>query len=135
MIPLLEDSAVEPLLAVSSTRNALLTSYTALKRLLITGKLKPTIVNMIPEPSASSPLPPQSVANSLSECARRFLGHDIKALDLVEQHGDESLHGETHRLALRLLEGAVPLNANQQPSMVAARVAHFGQVDHFAGSH
>jgi len=135
MIPLLEDSTVEPLLAVSPARNSLLTSYLALKRLLITGKLRPTIVNMIAEPSNFSPVPAQSVAASLSECAKRFLGQDIKAVDLTEQHGDEALHGETHRLALRLLEGAVPLNASRQPGMATTRVAHFGQVDHFAGSH
>lgn len=135
LIPLLEDSMVEPLLAVSPARNSLLTSYLALKRMLITGKLRPTIVNMISESSPSSPMPAQSVAASLSECAKRFLGQEIKALDLAEQHGDEAMHGETHRLALRLLEGALPLNTGKLHNAAVVHVAHLGQVDHFTGSH
>lgn len=135
MIPLIGDCTVEPLLAVSPMRNSLLTSYLALKRLLITGKLKPTIVNMISEsPPVASTLP-QSVSASLSECARRFLGHEVKALDIKEQPGEEPLYGETQRLALRLLESAVPLSADHLPGSVDARVAHFGHIDHFAGSH
>jgi hypothetical protein len=135
LIPLLGDSTIEPLLAVSPARNSLLTGYLALKRLLITGKLKPTIVNMISELSSSSHMPTQAVAASLSECARRFLGQEISALDLAEQHGDEALQGETQRLALRLLESAMPLNASKLPRVAATHVAHFGQIDHFAGSH
>jgi len=132
MIPLVGECAIEPLLAVSPMRNSLLTSYLALKRLLITGKLKPTIVNMISESPPDSPTHPQSVCASLSECAKRFLGQDIKALDIKEQPGDEPLYGETQSLALRLLENAVTLNPARLPK---ARVAHFGHVDHFAGSH
>jgi len=135
MIPLIGDCAIEPLLAISPMRNSLLTSYLALKRLLITGKLKPTIVNMISESSPDSPTHPQSVCASLSECAKRFLGHEVKALDIAEQLGEEPLYGETQRLALRLLESAVTLNAGHQPKVLDARVAHFGHIDHFAGSH
>lgn len=135
MIPLIGDCAIEPLLAVSPMRNSLLTSYLALKRLLITGKLKPTIVNMIPDSSPAPSTHPQSVAASLSECAKRFLGHEVKAFDIAEQHSEEPLYGETQRLALRLLESAVALNADRQSGGTGLHGAQFRHVDHFAGSH
>lgn len=135
MITLVGNSAIQPLLAVSPVRKALLTSYTALKRLLITGKLKPTIVNMIPEPSPISPMQSQPVLDSLNECAKRFLGHNVKTLDIAEQSGAESPHGEMQRLALRLLESAVLLSADHLTMAADARIAHFSQIDRFAGSH
>ncbi len=135
MIPLLGDCAIEPLLAVSPMRNSLLTSYLALKRLLLAGKLKPTIVNMIPDSSPAPSTHTESVAASLSECAKRFLGHEVKAFDIAEQHSEEPLYGETQRLALRLLESAVALNADYQPGGAGVHMSHVRHIDHFAGSH
>lgn len=136
MIPLVGESLIEPLLAVSPARNSLLTSYSALKRLLITGKVKPTIVNMISEQPSTARLQPQSVSASLSECARRFLGQDVKTLNIAEQYGEEGIPLESQQLALRLLEGALPLNPDHWPGVPTGTPAtHFGQVDHFAGSH
>ncbi len=68
-------------------KTSLLTSYLALKRLLITGKLKPTIVNMIP--SRHLPVTSNKHASSvagLRECAKTFLGYETKVLDIAEQH-------------------------------------------------
>ena len=135
MIPLIGESTIEPLLVVSPMRNSLLTSYLALKRLLITGKLKPTIVNMISEPPPALSTHPQSVAASLSECARRFLGHEVRALDIAEQLDEEPQYGETQRLALRLLESAVALSADYPLGVRDLRFARSGPIDHFAGSH
>lgn len=125
---------IQPVLAVSPMRTSLLTSYMALKRLLITGKLKPTIVNMIQEHGPTSPSHPASAG--LSECARKFLGHEVQALDIVESQGDAPLHGEIQRLALRLLESAVPLRADPF-SLGAARdsATKLRPIDPFAGSH
>ena len=135
MIPIIGDSAIEPLLAVSPMRNSLLTSYLALKRLLITGKLKPTIVNMIPDSLSASSTNSQSISASLSECVKRFLGHDIKVVDITEQHIEEPRHGDTHHLVLRLLESAMALNADGPPEVNCVHLSDFRRVDRFAGSH
>lgn len=135
MIALVGDCSIEPLLAVSPLRTSLLTSYLALKRLLITGKLKPTIVNMIQDQNSASLAAPQSVAAGLSECAKKFLGHDVKALEIREQHGDAPLYGDIQHLALRLLESAVALSANYLPMETGGRATHFGHFDHLAGRH
>jgi hypothetical protein len=135
MTPLIAGTGIEPLLAVSQTRTSLITSYLALKRLLIAGKLRPTIVNMIQDPPLAPSAAEQPTSTSLSECAKRFLGQDVKALNIVEQLNEESQNEDVQRLALRLMENALPMASVDVPGAVNAPVAHFGQVDHFAGSH
>jgi hypothetical protein len=133
--PLITGTGIEPLLAVSQSRTSLITSYLALKRLLITGKLRPTIVNMIQD---SGPTPTdleQHILTSLSDCARRFLGQDVKAINILEQLSEESQNDDIQRLALRLMENALPLATMNTPIAASAHMPHFGQIDHFAGSH
>lgn len=135
MIALIGDCSIEPLLALSPLRTSLLTSYLALKRLLITGKLKPTIVNMIQDQNSASIAAPHSVAAGLSECAKKFLGHEIKALEIREQHGDAPLYGDIQRLALRLMESAVALGTDYLPMGIGDRTAPSGHFDRLAESH
>ena len=137
MIPLIAGTRIEPLLAVSQTRTSLITSYLALKRLLITGKLQPTIVNMIQAQPSVSPTPELPASASLSECAKRFLGQDVKALNIIEELSEEIQSEDIQRLALRLMENALTLSGMDAPiaTNASASMAHFGQVDHFAGSH
>jgi len=135
MIALIRDCSVEPLLAVSPMRTSLLTSYLALKRLLITGKLKPTIVNMIQDQNSGSAAAQPSVSAGLSECAKKFLGHDVKALDIKEQSEDSPLYGDIQRLALRLLESAVVLGTGYLPIGTSGRAAHAAPFDRPAGRH
>lgn len=136
MIPLTHGCNIEPLLAVSPVRTSLLTSYLALKRLLITGKLKPTIVNMIPGRHPALHKSAQSVSANLIECAKKFLDHDIKVLDIAEPHDDAGPHdGAVQNLALRLLENAVELKADYFSNPAVARATQFGHFDQFAGSH
>jgi hypothetical protein len=137
MIPLIAGTGIEPLLAVSQTRTSLITSYLALKRLLITGKLQPTIVNMIQAQPSTSPTLEQPTATSLSECAKRFLGQDVKALNIIEELNEEIQSEDIQRLALRLMENAIALSHMDAPIAASsnASMAHFDQVDHFAGSH
>jgi hypothetical protein len=135
MIPLIGESVLEPLLAISPAKSAMLTGYLALKRLLIAGKLKPTIVNMIPASSAATSIQARSVAAGLGACAKRFLGYETKVIDVAEQNSDVLLYGETQRLALRLLESAVAMGGSSYPEGAGVQLTHFGHVDHFAGSH
>ena len=135
MTPLVAGTGIEPLLAVSRSRTSLITSYLALKRLLITARLRPTIVNMMQDDAPTSPHPQQQTLASLSDCARKFLGQDVRAVNIMEQLGEEGQNDDIQRLTLRLMENALPLANMNTPSAVNSRVPHFGQVDHFAGSH
>lgn len=138
MVSLIGDWHVEPLLAVSPSKTSLLTGYMALKRLLITGKLKPTIVNMMQRSNQSVPARQSPASVGLSECAKRFLGHELKTLDIAEQPGDLAPCEEIQRLALRLLESSVPLAAEFTVKNVRGQTTptgHFAQTAQFAGSH
>ncbi|MES2949711.1 MAG: hypothetical protein V4858_14305 [Pseudomonadota bacterium] len=135
MIPLVGACSIEPLLAVSPVRTSLLTSYIALKRLLITGKLKPTIINMTQDSASASVAPLQSVSAGLNDCAKKFLGHELKTLDIPEQPSDAPLYGEIQRLALRLLESSVALSVGHGPMRTASRATHIGPSGFSAGSH
>lgn len=135
MIPLIGDCDVTPLLAVSPLRTSLLTSYLALKRLLITGRLKPTIVNMVQEPVNALPKAHPPASSSLSECAKKFLGYDASILTIQERCGEDALFNEFQGLALRVLESALALEPACLTIAAENRLTHFGHVDHFAGSH
>lgn len=135
VIALLGECPIEPLLAISPAKSAMMTGYLALKRLLITGKLKPTIVNMMPHSSATAPIDARSVAAGLGATAKRFLGFETKVVDITEQNGEVLLYGETHRLALRMLERAVVLDGTGPLGMASGQVAQFRHVDHSARGH
>jgi hypothetical protein len=135
MTPLIAGSGIEPLLAVSQSRTSLITSYLALKRLLITGKLRPTIVNMIQEGATNREGTEQQAVTSLSDCARKFLGQDVKAINIIEPSSEEGQNDDIQRLTLRLMENALPLASMNTPIAMSPHMPHFGHVDHFAGSH
>jgi len=108
LVRLLGHTAVKPLLSVSEDKTSLLTSYLALKRLLVQGRLEPTILNMI-SAGGSNLAVRGKVSAHLGECARKFLGYELKAIDL-----DLTLEGPSHgarvrRLAARMLESSLTL--------------------------
>ncbi|MES2581487.1 MAG: hypothetical protein V4627_02125 [Pseudomonadota bacterium] len=135
MTPLISDWHMEPLLAVSPLKSSLLTSYMALKRMLITGTLKPTIINMMhdanlrPSPSALSP------SAGLDACARRFLGYDCKTLNIREQVGGSEPCAEVKSLALRLLENSVTLGTQPASRGTGRRLHPVRYFDQFAEGH
>ena len=135
MVSLIGDWDVEPLLAVSPLKTSLLTSYVALKRLLITGQLKPTIVNMQQDPSRFSSASQSLDGVGLAGCARKFLGHELRTLDVAQEHGEASPCEAVQRLALRLLESAMVLGAEHAPSGSMRRAMSRGNFAPFAGSH
>jgi hypothetical protein len=135
MVALMGDRHVEPLMAVSPVKTSLLTSYMALKRLLITGTLKPTIVNMLQEPTPFVSAQRAPAATGLSACAKRFLGHELKTLSISAQKANAGPCGEVQRLALRLLESAVPLALKSDTVGGLHRTTSLGNFAQFAGSH
>jgi hypothetical protein len=108
---LIGNSHASPLLAVSSMKTSLMTSYLALKRLLKKGDLEPTVVNLAEDERA--------VAASLGECAKNFLGYDVKPIRIATPSFDNRPNAEVQSLALRMLENALFLSnleaSNVQP--------------------
>lgn len=137
LVPIVGDLGVAPLLAVSPEKTSLLTSYRALKRLLINGKLEPTIVNLLPRSPDDGTARPRYHANaaSLGACARNFLDYDVKAIDLPASGGDDHSNAAIQRLALRLMESAVSLGLDSTTMGQQVARNHLSGMDRFAGSH
>lgn len=137
LVPLIGDSETSPLLAVSPVKASLLSSYQALKRLLINGKLEPTIVNLTPSKQGddSGITGSGASASNLIECARNFLGYTVKAINIPASCGEEHSSRAVQSLALRLMESAVLLDTDS--ATMGQRVVnhHFSGMDRFAGSH
>jgi len=109
LAPLLHASGVKPLLAVSPVKSSLLSSYVALKHLLLNGRLEPTIANLehVREPTQRSK--GRAVATTLSECARNFLGYEVNALNISAPTEDDRPSTDLQHLALRMLEDSIAL--------------------------
>lgn len=112
LVPLLSGSGLKPLLAVAPMKTSLLTSYQALKVLLLKGRLEPTIVNMVQERNAALPVNTRTVAASLTDCARNFLGYEVNALNIATPSDDDRPCVGIQHLALRMIESAVPLESD-----------------------
>lgn len=102
---LLVDKDCQPLMVVSSTPESLLTSYMALKRLVADGQMTPLIV----DPSATPASHTSSTRSTLVDCARNFLNQDLKWVSLRPPSEDSDPTSDLQRMALRILENALPL--------------------------
>jgi hypothetical protein len=129
---LLRDSGARPLLAVSSSKNALLTSYLALKRLLMDGRVEPTIVNVSEHGDAEveDPMPTPAAVN-LAECARNFLGYQIRVLRVTLQKQGDGQEYDLKPLAARLLESGLTLGARSARPIAPQAL----RTEAFAGTH
>lgn len=102
-------TGVTPLLALSSGKTSLMTSYLALKRLLINSNRVPTIAHVHSRLQTAET--PEVVARCLQDCARQFL--DVE-LTMHPLHLDDSATlADTGMLTLvqRLLDESVTLEA------------------------
>jgi hypothetical protein len=115
LVPLLAQSGIKPLLAVAPAKSSLITSYRALKHLLLRGRLEPTIVNLVHKHSTTAAAGIGSVAASLSDCARNFLGYEVNALNIAAMGEDDKPSADLQHLALRMVEGAIPLQVDFAP--------------------
>lgn len=117
LVPLLRGSCVRPVLTVSTAKASLLTSYLALKRLLLKGRLEPTIVNVLPAPhNVSSRTGTQTASTGLRDYAKYFLDYEVNALTIPAPGVDDRPSATTDRLALGLLENALPLDLRWAPT-------------------
>ena len=135
MMPLVSDRQMEPLLAVSPRKTSLLTSYMALKRMLITGKLRPTIIHMLHDAGMHTPQPDLFASAGLGACAKRFLGYDCKTFNIVEQRGESQPCAEVQSLALRLLENSVTLGTHAASIAARRQMRDTYRFDQIAGGH
>lgn len=127
LVKLLANSEVKPLLCVSSEKNSLLTSYLALKRLLLKGGMEPTILNMMRETEGGRASGSASAASSLAECARNFLGYEVNTIQLETPVGQAQQGAQMRRLVTRLLESSLGLQAASAGQSVHSGMAWSGQ--------
>lgn len=106
---LLRGSRVRPVLAVSSSGTSLLTSYLALKRLLIKGALEPTIVNVVDNAQGPIAAAQQRTPTSLTDCAKYFLNYDVNALNIAATGNEDRPWADIDRLVLGLMENTLAL--------------------------
>ena len=135
MTHLLTEWQADPLLVVSSKRSSLLTGYLALKRLLISGKLKPTIIHMLQDHELRQTAGPVTGSSGLSACAKRFLGYEGRTLDLRVPGNDAQPGADIQSLALRLLENSMTLGGRNGSPTRFNRSPQPRRFDQFAESH
>lgn len=107
-----------PLLAVSTARESLLTSYQALKRIVASPLVSPLIVDQTAPSTTTEFGRSTSPARTLAECARNFLQVDLQLAQLRATRDDAPTAADLLRLALRVLENAIPLSS-RWPSMAS----------------
>jgi hypothetical protein len=106
---LLKSSGISPLLLVAPLKSSSLTAYQALKQLLLDAQLRPTVANIALAPNAKIPMATHSPLDQLQDCAMNFLGYRFDPLTIRAATTDDRTHDDINRLALQLLENAIPL--------------------------
>jgi hypothetical protein len=102
-------SGVTPVLALSSGTTSLMTSYLALKRLLINTGRVPTIAHVHARQHAAQTAE-DSVARSLQDCARQFLQVEVDIHPLHLGSGPAQAQADMAELAQYLLDESVTLD-------------------------
>ncbi len=111
LVPLLGGTGCRPLLTVAQDKSSLLTSYLALKRLLLKAGLRPAMLHMMTEPAQGYAVASGTVAGKLVECARDFLGFELTATYIDPHQPEQALGAHMRRLCMQMLENALMLNS------------------------
>ncbi|MBK9238255.1 MAG: hypothetical protein IPO19_20665 [Rhodoferax sp.] len=109
LVSLLPHSGVTPLLAVSGGKRALVSAYQALKMLLLSGGLRPSIACMLESIESERQELDLALSRNLQDCAMTFLGYPLESVNLGDDLSDESSASTLRALALRLVENGMPL--------------------------
>jgi hypothetical protein len=109
LVRLLPMSGVQPLLTVSPFKGSPVTAYQALKQLLLNAGLRPTVANIVGEIDQPSARGTHASIHNLQECAMTFLGYQVEPMTIQARQPESRRHDDMHRLAMRLLENAMPL--------------------------
>ena len=132
LLSLLPDTSLQPLMVVSSTPLSLLSSYMALKRLLVAGNLAPLVVDPSPAAAGLNTTARASAGSALADCAKNFLGYEVEWIHLQAAHEDSAPASDLQRMALRILENALPLSGRW--THMASAETKMG-ARHFSRSH
>lgn len=128
----LADSGVEPVLALSGNRPALLSVYQGLKQLLLKARLQPTIISVSDESFVAPSAPSHLMSENLQSCAMTFLGYPLPVLSAQAPVAGQRMTDDMSQLALRLLEKALALHRNPPHMPPGQRLS---APPHFARSH
>lgn len=108
-VHLLGGATIRPLLATSGEKTSLLSAYLAIKRLWISGRLEPTILNMMPLATAMAHPAASLGPDNLAQCARNFLKFDVTSIHIDPFTEDSALQRAMRLLAARMVEASLPL--------------------------
>lgn len=112
LIPVLADSAAQPVLAVVPDRQSLLRGYRTIKQFQQQARLAPTLVSLITSSIRNADQLARHAGRSLQKCALTFLGCETDMITVRSEPQAEHRSDDVRRLALRLLEnGAAPFMA------------------------
>lgn len=131
------DSGMEPLLTISSQKNALLATYQNVKHLLLNARLRPTIVSLVDraDPAMTCPATATQPTKKLQDCTLEFLGQQIPAIVLETANERGRASAAMERLSLLLLENAITLERHGAPPMLGTAQAARHQPARAAWSH
>ncbi len=107
----LPNSGIEPLLAVTAAKMSPVTAYKALKQMFLSAKLRPTIAAVVHQTASATPAVRNASVENLQKCAMTFLGYRLDSLVVQAVQPKNCPSDDMHRLALRLLENAMPLHS------------------------
>jgi hypothetical protein len=110
---LLATTQCTPVLVLSESKNSLLTSYTALKRLTQHGQLSPVIAKIRTPRQAKGVQRQNHMAMNLLACAKNYLNFQGWVFDITAPEHAAPETNDVRRLALGLLETAVALSPIQ----------------------
>jgi hypothetical protein len=134
VVHLLGGTSVRPVLALSKGKSSLMTGYLALKRLLLKGKLSPMVVNLVENPvhdghgAVTTP-----VGVGLQDYAKYFLNYDVTMFSMATSQPSNAADRPVERLALGLLESALPITHRWSPTTHSGTTAF--QSSSVAGRH
>jgi hypothetical protein len=123
---LLAHTGVAPLLSISNAKTSLITSYLALKRLLLKGRVEPVLANVV-QYAEGLHEKRGSVASNLRDCAKYFLDFEVNILTIIAPPGDDRPGTDVQRLALTMIEGAIPLDMGWTTSSVRSHAMPVGR--------
>lgn len=129
------DSGMEPLLTMSSRKNALLTAYQNVKHLLLNARLRPTIISLVDSTSPTMTRQAPAPTKKLQDCARTFLGQRLPAMVVNTAREQGRAAPDMERLALLLLENAIALERGAAPLMPSSTHGAHRPPDPSAWSH
>jgi len=117
LLRVLAGSGLSPLIVVPPALPCAVSAYAALK-LLLQGRLHPSVVNLVPEPLMQSGVALTASAYHLQQCAASFLGYHVHTRTVVATSQPVQAREDLQHLALDLFENALSLEQPRRSERV-----------------